>query len=398
MHTRGQSTAIIVFLLVVGAIAATAHITQAQSSRRPATEADLKWLPWSGLPNQTIGTTIDPGNPYTGQAASEAKMWLAQHTKLNKSRIICLNPQFAQKLKAFMEQVPGGPPEITAAYRTIGEQQKAMQDGASKVRNACSGYHLYGLAVDFNNTAKQQLSWMRANARNAGIATIGDPVTGCFRSGFCDPGHFQDPGPQIGQCGICQTDGAGDTSTGGGTGDLGGTRGTGGNPLSSFANAIRQYLNPQPAPQQVAPIPSQPLQTSPLDSFSTTSTTVPTPLTPSGTSTADRLEELAFGPQPATTTASTSSVPLVVSGEDAVALSGSQNPTTAQVTPTQGISSPSQTTFTSGDLSWQGENVQTGPPLSGTAATLATLKSILTQILQYLKPFGGVQYLDGRLE
>lgn len=388
MHARGQSRVVIVSLLIVGAIAASAHLTQAQSSRRAATEADLAWLQWSGLPNQTVGTMIDPGNPYTGQAASEAKRWLAQHTKLNKSRIICLNPKFAQDLKAFMEKVPGGPPEITGAYRTFREQEAiiAKGDGATRVRTPCGSYHLFGLAVDFNNKSDhQKVTWMRNNVRGSGLAVIGE----------WDFGHFQNGTGRTGECGVCQAEGLGDTSVGGP--GLATSRGSS-NPISAFTNAIRQYLNPQPAPQQAAPIPSQPLQNSPLDSFSTTSTIIPTPLAPPGTSTADLLEELAFGPQPATTTTSTSSVPLVVSGEDAVALSGSQNPTAAEVTPTQGVSSPSQTTFTSGDLSWQEGVSQAGPPLSGTAAVLATLSSVLQKILQYLKPFGGVQHFGHGLE
>lgn len=398
MYLRGRPASLLIglsaFFFILIAIHAQYSDAASAAARRPATEDDMKWLlPWSGIPNPTVGMTISPDDPFSGQAQSEAKKWLAEHTKLNKSRIICLNPQFAQKLKAFMEKVPGGPPEITGAYRTFQEQQNIINkgDGATRVKTPCGSNHPYGLAVDFNNTSRQTVQWMRNNLEDTGITVIGE----------WDFAHFQNSPSRIGPCGACQAEGLGDTSIGG----SGGPGGASGSPISAFSNAIRQWMNPQPQPPQQQPTPQQPLSQSPLDSFQTASssntnlnsninvntndTDVP--------SVADQLEELAFGSGTATSSASTTSVPLVVSGSDAVGISSNQNPTGNQQTSGSGISSPSQQTFISGDLSWQGGSI-TGTPLTGWQATLAAIKATLLRILVYLKPFGGEEHFSHGLE
>jgi hypothetical protein len=387
MYLRGRfATCTVIFLCAVAIVLVATYTspTSAQTSgRRAATADDLKWLVWAGFENPTVGMTIDPNNPYIGQAPSEAKMWLAEHTKLHKSRIICLNPLFAQKLKNLMENVPGGPPEITSGYRTIREQEAAMRSGHSRVSNACNGYHLYGLAADFNNNNGQQTNWMRAHASQYGIRTIGN----------WDPNHFQDGSGRSGQCGACNAEGLGDTSSGGGGGFGAGS------PTAGFAESLRQWIAPPPA--QPA-IPSQPAQSisqsqNPLESFSENdaeneiggvSSQINTGAISSGSSTAaDRLEELAFGPKPATTTAT--SVPLVVSGSNAAILSGTpQNAQTTSVTPNQGMSAPSQTTFVSGDLSWQ-SGISTQGPLTGWDAIFVTIRATLNRILALITPFGG---------
>lgn len=385
MYLRGRYGIVLpaLLLLLLGALLYS-HTSTAEaqnSGRRAATQEDIAWLTWSGIPNPTVGMTIDPGNPYSGQAASEAKMWLAQHTKIDKSRIVCLNPLFAQKLKKLMENVPGGPPKITSAYRTISEQEKAMQSGASRVKNACSGYHLYGLAADFNDNNSQQTNWMRAHAREFGLATIGN----------WDPNHFQDASGRSGQCGVCAAVGTGDTSSGGG----GYT--SSGSPSAGFSNSLRQWLMPQQQTQAIPSqpaVPSQPVSTSqnPLDSFNPspiTPQTVPTTTATTSNAAADRLEELAFGGQSTTSTATATSVPLVVSGSDASVLTSTQHASTTAVAPTQGMISPSQTTFTSGDLAWQGDATVSSSPVSGVQAILITIRAALNRIQPYLAPFGG---------
>lgn len=390
MYLRGRFAAYMIIVLCAFAIVLVATYTpptSAQTSgRRPATQEDLKWLQWAGFENPTVGMTIDPNNPYIGQAPSEAKMWLAQHTKLHKSRIICLNPQFAIKLKDVMEQVPGGPPVITGAYRTQGEQQNIInqRDGSTRVKTPCGSYHTWGLAVDFNNEGDaQKVQWMRAHARGSGLGILGN----------WDPGHFQDGSGKNGQCGACQAEGIMETSVGGGGGF--GSR----SPSAGFTDSLRQWLVPQSA-QPVAP--TQPAQSvspsqNPLDSFNENenvneidgvSSQIDTGTITTGSSTAaDRLEELAFGPKPATTTAT--SVPLVVSGSNAVVLSGtSQNAQTTSIPPIQGVISPSQTTFVSGDLSWQ-SGISTQGPLTGWDAIFVTIRATLNRILILLTPFGG---------
>src|SRR4051812_30052916 len=81
-----------------------------------ATAADLEWMRAAGIPEPAIGELVDPSNPEIGQAAGEAKLWLSQHASRG-ANIGCLDPQFAQKLKAFMMSVPGGTPTITDGYR-----------------------------------------------------------------------------------------------------------------------------------------------------------------------------------------------------------------------------------------------------------------------------------------
>lgn len=171
-------------------------------------------------------------------------------------------------------------------------------------------------------------------------------------------------------------------------------------PSAAFSQAVRQAFGLPTQQNQVSvdqpAFPSQPVSSSqsPISAFNEpqvapgVSKQINTSVNTSGNSStvADRLEELAFGPRPATSTTATS-VPLVVSGANAAVLTGSQNPTTASTNSITGISNPVQQTFTSGDLSWQGESVSSSP-VSGMTAILITLKSALMRLLQYLTPFG----------
>jgi hypothetical protein len=152
----------------------------------------------AGLP--TSVQCWNPNDPSVGQAAGEAKMWLAQHATKG-SNISCLNASFAEKLEKFMQAVPGGPPIITSGYRSPDQQNTiiASGSGATRVTTACGSYHVWGLAADFNNDTASQTAWMRANARTYGIATIG----------AWDPNHFQDASGKYGQCGVCSSNGMG---------------------------------------------------------------------------------------------------------------------------------------------------------------------------------------------
>ena len=106
------------------------------------------------------------------------------------------------------------------------------------------------------------------------------------------------------------------------------------------------------------------------------------------TTAADRLEELAFGTGTnASAGTNATSVPLIVSGSNAVGITGTQNPTTNLQYASSQIS-PTQQTFISGDLSWQGENTLQSSGLSGWDAIFVTIKATLNRILQLLQPFG----------
>lgn len=104
-------------------------------------------------------------------------------------------------------------------------------------------------------------------------------------------------------------------------------------------------------------------------------------------STADRLEELAFGVR-ATSTRTATSVPLIITGAQAVGITGNQSSTTQPTTIAQLSPSISQQTFISADLSWQTGSFVASQPVTGWQATLASISSVLQRILTILQPFG----------
>lgn len=349
----------------------------APKGSRPATKEDLEWMKWVGLPEIKEGILVNPDDPNIGKAAGEVKKWLNDHAQKGV-KIRCLNPQFAQKLKTFMEKVPGGPPVITSGYRSQAEQQAIINrgDGSTRVKTPCGSYHPYGLAADFNQNNASQTAWMRANATQYGFGTL---------SASFDPNHFQEISGRSGQCGACQADGPDGTLPP-----------SSASPSAGFANAIRQALGLQQQPIQQPPLPPQPLpQTQPINNAF--DQPMPIPITPSSdtetnagsttSSIADKLEQLAKGGDAsATSTQTATSVPLIIDGSDVGGIqSGGAHGTVAT---TAGIGgSITQSTFTSNDLAWGAEQA---PASQGAfAAILASLQASLLKILAYLQPFGG---------
>ncbi len=102
-------------------------------------------------------------------------------------------------------------------------------------------------------------------------------------------------------------------------------------------------------------------------------------------SVADHLEMLAF-PTTTQTSGSATTVPLVISGQQAAQLAAGQQATATPTYTGQGDVSPSQSTFISGDLSWQGAP-QPPQQLTSFQATLANVRAILERILAFLTPF-----------
>src|SRR3989338_9169732 len=174
-----------VILLGIFSLVPQSFAAECPEGARPATDDDAAVL------NGRIekGACYNPSDAAIGQAAETAKEWLRKHASKG-SNISCLDAEFAQKVKRFMEAVPGGPPTIISAYRPPEAQVALVRSGASKA-GPCQSYHNYGLAVDFNNTS--QISWMRANSWTYGINIIG----------AWDPNHFQDARGRLGQCGKC---------------------------------------------------------------------------------------------------------------------------------------------------------------------------------------------------
>ena len=392
----------------------------------PLTAANLSTAQVSN-PSAKIGMCWKSSDTVVGQEAGEAKLWLRQHASKG-SNVSCMDPQFAQKLKTFMQAVPGGIPTIVSGYRPPEAQVALVRNGASKV-GPCGSYHNYGLAADFSANA-QTLQWMRINSFQYGLAPTGvNPVTGCSSSGFCDYGHIQIGGSKTGQCGAC--------SNYRGDGSLA-------NPPSndpSLSNSIRQALGmppppPPPPPLQQPTPPSQP--TTPAQLTSPGQTTVsPDMNTVQPTSSLITIKpinvsDLINANAPSTTkatsspreiSATTSPFDLILGfGEEPDPVSNSidigravmidLNPDTRDVATlsgarpiimvtTTGATANYQTvsvpqTFTSGDLANNSVPSTVAGQNTFVLQLLDSMKRTLLFALSYLKPFGGytpVRYL-----
>ncbi len=317
-----------------------------------------------------------------------------------------INPTLACRLMTLfqsLEKEKGCLIKIVSAFRSNGEQDKMCGSGGTGCLAAGKSCHNYGLAVDIEGPCVGQL--------RAFLGSKNPNTPGAQRFGL----HFPYSGDHL-QCientyANCRS-GNGCDGKFSITPDLSNFPTASVPPTTAFANAIRQWFAPPAQQQPPQPsIPAQPLAQSPLGAFSASPTEtndngnadiggVSSQLddsssnTSNATSAADRLEELAFGPKSTTSTA-TSSIPLVVSGADAAALSGTQGNVTAQSTGNQGVIGAVQSTF-SGDLSWQNGTGAATPsaPATGWQAALITMKAVLQKILQYLVPFGGGQEIQ----
>jgi hypothetical protein len=307
-----------------------------------------------------------------------------------------LNPTFtvcaAQFLKEFETRY--GKVKITSAGRSAA-QQKCVCPVAipGKCGSVGSSNHQRALALDVhpaNGNYMQMQAFARAN-----------PAFGvCFPLGERDRPHMILAGIGGGESNNCAAQGITKPCAGAPTlvvpAPLTSEQAP---PTAAFSDSIRQALGMPTQQNGVTASPSLPAQAlsssqTPLQAFDDTNTNSPSLIgtslgnTSHATSAADELEDLAFGHSAATSTGTATSVPLIVSGANAATLSTSQNTNAGPAVTTQGVSSPSQTTFISGDLSWQNEGTSESRPLSGTAAILATIKATLQRILQYLVPFG----------
>ena len=376
---------------------------------RPATESDFPNMPQA---LRTVGTCWNPSDQNVGQAVGEAMAFLQQHTSGNPN-VSCLNAEFAQRLARLMKETPGGVPKITGqegAYRRPEAQIAAQRSGASQV-GPCASYHQYGLAVDFNSSNTQTQRWLRENASRFGLSPVtnANPTTGCTPRGFCDYGHIQISGqlPPREQCGLCAN-----------------TQGynyppsppSGGAPLG-FGNQFRSAFGMQPTLPPQPTLPTQPYtQQQPLlnafnqtpqsqvqpsgvsGQITTTNTNTNTnqntnTSSSSATSVADQLLQLAFGTSsaPGSGTNATS-VPIVITGANSGSIASTQQTgmTNPELQNTGSLQPVGQQTFVSNDLRTQ-QPIATQTYNSRLQETLGTLRTALTLLLQYLKPFGGFQ-------
>ena len=354
---------------------------QTPAGMREATPADVGWMTAAGLPHPGSGL-VNPNDPNVGQAVGATKQWLQQHAT-RSANISCLNPQFAEKLKRFMEAVPGGPPIITDAYRDPGKQNALVASGASRA-GPCQSYHNYGLAADFNSSGSK-IPWMRDNSRNFGINTIGT----------WDPNHFQDAAGRYGQCGAC-------SGGQGGNGFLPDMPGAGRTPApsSSLADQIRQALGmqppppPPPPPQQTTQPQPLPTQQTPVSSYITTNpisgsidVASTTPTAPA-TTTFEQIDKIANPVSEAIDIGTVVPIDLNAStSKDISSLQGTRVPGNTSGTVVSVPSYMPPQTFTSEDLA-----NNPGPyaqPVSFNAKLLMLLKNVLLAASNYLKPFGG---------
>lgn len=305
-----------------------------------------------------------------------------------------MNPGALKCFREFFEMAEqaGFQPCISAALRTPAHQRSSCHGPSKTVcgrgkgsgPNGCptnlSGYlgcpHVKGYGMDINDKNRNRLHALLSFARQSGkFSMVGVPGTNDIwhiEAASCGNPNFN-PNPDL------RDNWSGVTS-----------------PTSSLFNSVRGALGiptqqAQPFVSQPA-YPSQPASVAPLSAFENTNTNpdvssqITGSVTTSGSSSAaNRLEELAFGPI-ATSSRSATSVPIVISGANASFLFGNQQASTSAVTPTYGFISP-QTTFISGDLSWQNDTVSS-QPVSGIQAILITIRATLLRILHYLTPFG----------
>lgn len=390
----------VMFLFVGFAHASTLEecVARFGKNSRPATADDAV------VKNGQIkaGECYNPSTPGIKQSSEEAKQYLntlpkrplsncapptqENINKLNDAFAICAARFFQEYTKRY------GAVYITSAFRD--GQPGTAANGSGQSANQCAGgvngsNHTRGVAMDVNPAHDGMYAQLWHFART-------NP-----QFGVCFP-HLGSDRPHIILAGIDGSEGAkcaaqGVTRPCDGSGyDPNSIRSSAPDSLSPtarFANTIRQALGMQPA-QQAYPaqqaFPSQPLaqSQSPLGSFNT----LPTPLvnnSPIGTgvlattsSVADRLEELAFGNR-ATTTQSATSVPLVINPNDVggVVSHVQNNQQTGVASIGGGIT---QSTFVWNDPGFQGQSTV---PQSTFQATLATLKTALLWLLDYLQPF-----------
>lgn len=410
MRVRRNNALFLIFIAVCSATLSAPFVTEAACERPGSveiTDATRATARSAGIPD--FCTHWIPGQPYVGQEVGEAKTYL--------KNVLCrpdgdnyggygpdgtvdnLNPDFAKCAAKFIRdyssQLQGAMPLrsggsnpicLKEGARTVQKQNEYANRGVIACKQGARCEHPSGIAIDINTSSQQNYARLHAAACAYGLV---------FYMGMNDEYHFVPASNRVGKrdritCPPAaaqvncadpnfrpQTDLTPASS-----------------PTATFAQTVRNWLSPQQqvtaAPSQPA-LPSQPVSTSqnPLDSFNpipSTPVTVPTTTATTSNAAADRLEELAFGGQSTTSTATATSVPLVVSGSDAAVLTGTQQASTTSVT-TQGMISPSQTTFTSGDLAWQDETVSSNP-VSGVQAIIITIRAALNRIGQYLVPFG----------
>jgi hypothetical protein len=325
----------------------------------------------------------------------------------NDKNIDGLKPAFAicaaQFLRAYQERY--GPIIIRSALRS--DAPGSAEDGSGRTANACAegapgSNHTRGVAMDVNpvNESMYPTLWKFASDNPQFGICFPHQLGGANTTGYRDRPHMILAGIGGSESNACARQGVTKPCSGLPTNITDTPIQSGPPPSGGISNALRQAFGLPTQQTQVTTgqqpaITAQPvsISQSPLSAFEDTpvatgvSSQINSSTNTSGSSTAaDRLEGLAFGTT-ATSTRSATSVPLVVSGENAASLTGTQQASSSSITATPGVISPSQTTFISSDLSWQGDTTISSSPVSGMQAILITIKATLQRMLLHLQPF-----------
>lgn len=308
-------------------------------------------------------------------------------------------------------------------YRSPDLQRNMCGGGSTGCAAAGTSCHQYGLAVDISAPC---LGWLKQIAPRFHL--VKPPISG-------DPYHFQCEEHPRGSRRSCTGPCNGGLAI---TPDLSNvppmSYGPGYSPSSGLANAMRNFLNPQPSPGPSTPSQALPQsqqflqQAPPLGSQNTTPYTPGTcapqfyckddiyyyrsstcvdqvyQKCPAGcssssntcasTSTSETLsafDQIGLIAEPTTTDVGAVSdllFELTIGGEDIATLQD-ETTQTRSLPPdnSYGAAPPiSQQTFVSGDLRYSQAEYQ--PQLSALQRTLATMKDTLLRVLAYLRPFG----------
>lgn len=251
------------FLLAVVAFSLLA-VPKADAALRPATATDCITLTAAGSACTAGSTVVGPHEEAILHLSLGENSPLAflRKNAVPGANTKCIDPEFAKKLKSFMEATyaaTGHMPQISedGGWRSAVNQNRAAAAGNSSVR-AGGSPHNYGLAADFNNAPTHVVRWMRDNVSNTrdrsrsgfGLQTIGNQRDGCGLSFGCDGKHFELVNWQAhaGSTGGC-TDPGND-----GLGAPGPAQSGGG----MFSNLAANLFKPQPQMPPSA-MPSQPL-------------------------------------------------------------------------------------------------------------------------------------------
>lgn len=379
-------------------------------NHRPATRED------SVVQNGrfTIGQCYNPSDVGVSQATEDAKKYLFSKLENDRTHVEGLNPEFACRLANFLkaseQQSPPHNIKITSGYRSEQRQAEVSRNGTNPM--AC-GYetrvytncpHVNGRAADlrFNGAGVIKLPLCRTNEackwahENAGRFGLIFPLMPGVSKSLVEPWHIElnrsvatvqgstqcgsvHAGPNAAPSALFNPT-ANPSPFSSGLHNLFGTQ----PPLPPQPMLPQQpFAQQQPIfnafqPQQPQLPPLQPIVLIP----GTTSTT-----TGSTSSIADQLLQLAFGTSSAPSSGSIgTSAPIIITGASAGTIASTQQPSSGSThqSTSSGRLPVGQQTFVSSNL---GAPTPTPTYNSRLFQILSTLKTALTMLLDYLRPF-----------